>query len=272
MERDVKALVENLGAMTLSDIRNVVSAFNPPYSGELLEALGNDGRAGARALQKRLQSKQRAGERTKERIKRMLLYEHRARKHGFNLIAGVDEVGRGPLAGPVVASAVILRSDLGFDEINDSKSLTDAQRRKLFALITATADVGIGVVSVEEIDRVNIYKANSLAMRLAIEDLNCVPDLVLVDGRPVAGLGVRQKAIVKGDKHSMSIAAASIVAKVVRDQMMVEFGKKYPQYKFDKHKGYGTPEHLALIRKIGVCPIHRRSFAPVTECVENKLL
>jgi ribonuclease HII len=172
----------------------------------------------------------------------------------------------------VVAAAVILPPDLEPAGINDSKSLTDARRREALAMIAASgADIGLGVVSVEEIDRVNIYKANLLAMRLAVEDLVRKPDFVLVDGRPAPGLGVPQRAIVKGDRLSMSIAAASIVAKVVRDQMMLEFDKKYPQYMFAKHKGYGTAEHMALIKENGVCPIHRRSFAPVRESLQGRL-
>jgi ribonuclease HII len=202
----------------------------------------------------------------------MLHYERHARAEGFTVVAGVDEVGRGPLAGPVVASAAILPPEAGWPEVNDSKALSEARRRRAFGIIAATADIGIGVVSVEEIDRINIQKANLLAIKLAIEDLARAPDLVLIDGRLTAGLAVPQRAIVKGDRRSMSIAAASIVAKVVRDRMMLEFDRKYPQYKFAKHKGYGTAEHLALIKKFGICSIHRRSFAPITECLQQRLL
>jgi ribonuclease HII len=268
----VETLIENLGTMTLSDIKHAVSMLEPPYSAALLEALHHDGRAGVRKLEQRMVAKQLAINGKQERIHRMLQYERRAQAEGYKVVAGIDEVGIGPLAGPVVAGAVILRSHTGLEHINDSKLLTDAQRRKAFALITATADVGLGVVSVEEIDRINIYKANARAMKLAIQDLPRPPDLILVDGRPVAGLHVKQRAIVQGDRRSMSIAAASIIAKVARDQMMREFDRKYPQYRFGKHKGYSTAEHLALIKKIGICPIHRRSFAPVAECIERKLL
>jgi ribonuclease HII len=199
----------------------------------------------------------------------MLAHERRARAEGFEVIAGVDEVGRGPLAGPVVAAAAILPAEFRSAEIDDSKRLSDAQRRRALAVILAVADVGIGVVSPEEIDRVNIYRANVLAMKLALEDLVCKPELVLVDGKPVPRLDIPQRAIVKGDRESISIAAASIVAKVVRDQMMLEFDKKYPNYVFARHKGYGTADHLKAIKKYGICPIHRRSFAPVRDGVRE---
>ncbi len=261
----------SIGSMTLSEIQQALSTLGPPYSDELLHALEEDGRVGAMRISKTLRSRRLAHERTQSRIEKMLRHERRARADGFCLIAGVDEVGRGPLAGPVVASAVILPQDFASAEINDSKSLSDAQRRRALGLIAAVADIGVGVVGVEEIDRVNIYRANHLAMRLAVEDLGRRPDLVLIDGRSAPGLDTPQRAIVKGDRLSMSIAAASIVAKVVRDQMMLEFDKKYPQYMFAKHKGYGTAEHLALIKKHGPCPIHRRSFAPVRESLQGRM-
>ncbi len=261
----------SLESMTLSEIRRTLSSIDPPYSDELLGALERDGRAGAQQLMRKLQSRQRALERDEMRIEKMLRHERSARSEGFGVIAGVDEVGRGPLAGPVVASAVILPNDFVSAEINDSKLLSADQRLKTFALIAAVADIGIGAVSVEQIDEVNIYRANLLAIKLAIEDLERTPDLVLVDGRPVPDLGVPQRAIVRGDKLSMSIAAASIVAKVVRDRMMVEFDRIYPEYMFAKHKGYGTAEHIGLIKKNGVCPIHRRSFAPVRESLQGRI-
>lgn len=262
----------DFGSMTLAEIKEALSSLRPPYPRELLDALEEDERAGARLLREKLLARQRARERDQARIERMLSHERSARADGFEVIAGVDEVGRGPLAGPVVAAAVILPQELRSAEINDSKSISEARRREAMAAIVAVADVGVGVVSPGEIDRVNIYKANLLAMRLAIEDLDRRPDVVLVDGKKAPGLGVPQRAIVKGDKLSMSIAAASIVAKVVRDRMMVEFDRKYPQYMFAKHKGYGTAEHLESIRKNGVCPIHRRSFAPIRESLKGRAL
>ena len=259
----------SVGSLTLVELRNAATDFSPPYPKELLDALEKDQRAGARQLLIKLLARQLAEERTQKRIEQMLKHERRARADGFEVIAGVDEVGRGPLAGPVVAAAAILPVDFRSAKINDSKSLSDAQRRKALAMIVAVADIGIGVVSPEEIDRVNIYRANVLAMKLALEDLPCKPGLVLVDGKPVPRLGIPQRAIVKGDRQSMSIAAASIVAKVIRDQMMLEFDKKYPQYMFARHKGYGTADHLESIKKYGICPIHRRSFAPVRDSLQG---
>ena len=270
MRKEAESLIRNLGSMSLSDIKRGLSGLNPPFPDELLGALAEDGRAGAQRLLRTLQSRQRAGERAKTHLAKMLRHERRAWSDGFKVVAGVDEAGRGPLAGPVVASAVILSPELRTADINDSKSLSDIQRRKVLPIIAAAADIGIGVVGNEEIDRRNIYQANLLAMRLAIEDLDHVPDLILIDGRPVKGLEIGHRAIIKGDRLSLSIAAASIVAKVTRDQMMLEFGKIYPQYNFARNKGYGTREHLDSIKKHGVSPIHRRSFAPVRECLRNK--
>ncbi|GAB4340457.1 MAG: ribonuclease HII [Candidatus Abyssubacteria bacterium] len=202
----------------------------------------------------------------------MLQYEREAQENGYAVIAGVDEVGRGPLAGPVVAAAVILPPDVRWAEVNDSKLLSDEQRREALTIISAAADIGVGVVSIEEIDRLNIHRASLLAFKLAIEDLTRVPDFVLIDGRHEATLGIPQRAIVKGDKLSLSIAAASIVAKVTRDQMMLEYDKRYPQYGFAKHKGYSTAQHIAMIKQFGICPIHRRSFAIIREALQLQLI
>lgn len=260
----------NLGSMTLVDIRSIVSKLEPPYPDRLFDILEKDGRAGAKDILNRLKARQLAAKRDRLRIESMLEHERQARADGFEVIAGIDEVGRGPLAGPVVAAAVILPPELRLSGINDSKMLTEAQRCRALSEIVAVADFGLGVVSPEQIDRLNIYRANLLAVRLALEDLAGKPDIVLIDGKPVPDLGIPQRAIVKGDKLSVSIAAASIVAKVVRDRMMLEFDKKYPQYGFARHKGYGTTEHLSLLRKNGASPIHRRSFAPVRNTLRDE--
>ncbi len=270
MKKEAGASFDDIGSMTLSDIQRALEDLHPPYSKRLLNALNEDERAGARRLLTRLRAKQRADERCRKRIEKMLRHERRARAEGYAVIAGVDEAGRGPLAGPVVASAVILDPDMDLADINDSKALSDTQRRKALAIIAAAAEIGVGVVSNENIDRINIYEASLLAMKLAIADLHRIPDLILVDGRPARGLDIKQRAIIKGDRLSMSIAAASIVAKVVRDQMMLEFDKQYPQYRFAKHKGYGTSEHLECLKKFGASPIHRHSFAPVMACLERE--
>ena len=197
---------------------------------------------------------------------------------GFHYIAGVDEVGRGPLAGPVVAAAVVLPRDFDEEGIKDSKLLTVAQRERLAPIIKAKAiSWGVGVVTVQEIDRFNILKASLMAMARACRALASAPDHLLIDGKqtiPVSLLKppratylspVRQTALIRGDRICLSIAAASIIAKVARDQIMVELDESYPQYGFAIHKGYGSAAHLAALRRHGPSPVHRRSFAQVRE-------
>jgi len=198
-------------------------------------------------------------------------FEMEARKQGCFFIAGVDEAGRGPLAGPVVASAVILPEDYPIPEgINDSKKLTASMRARLFTEIKENSRIrwSIGIVDAPKIDEINILQATYLAMKEAVIGLGKDVDYCLVDGLPVHGLPVDHKAIVKGDSRSYSIAAASIVAKETRDQMMVEYSKEYPQYGFEKHKGYGTKVHIQALQEFGPCPIHRFSFDPVRKAKE----
>lgn len=191
----------------------------------------------------------------------MLEFEQKYWSQGIRYIAGVDEAGRGPLAGPVVASAVIFEQGVLIDGVNDSKKLTERKREELFHIIHEKAlAIGIGIVSHEVIDRINILQASFLAMNKALENLKRIPQQLLVDGNffrhekyPVAN-------IIKGDSLSHSIAAASIIAKVTRDALMKELHEKYPQYGFAKHKGYGTKAHIEAIQKYGYSPIHRRSF------------
>jgi len=185
---------------------------------------------------------------------------------GYQKIAGVDEVGRGPLAGPVVAAAVILPRDGIGPQLFDSKQISPKKREELYSTILNEAlGVGIGVVGQEEIDRVNIFQATLKAMVSAIENLPFPPDFLLIDGTQGLKFSVPQKSIVKGDRLSNSIAAASIVAKVTRDRMMLECDLKYPQYNFARHKGYGTKEHRRAIEKFGICELHRKSFRGVKE-------
>jgi len=196
-------------------------------------------------------------------------YERLAWAEGAAHVAGVDEAGRGPLAGPVVAAAVILPAE-GFDAsgITDSKKLTPAMRDRLFERLCADTAVktSVGIVDAEEIDRLNILRATHHAMRLALKSLAIAPDIVLVDGLPVPNLHPRCQALVKGDSLSISIAAASIIAKVTRDRLMTgEYHTQYPQYDFARHKGYGTPDHLAALAEHGPCALHRRTFAPVSQ-------
>jgi len=191
----------------------------------------------------------------------MNYFEERARQRGFRLIAGIDEAGRGPLAGPVVAAAVVLPDRYSHPEINDSKKLTSRSRERLFEVIRADAlAVGIGVMDAWAIDELNILRATLLAMREAVADLQVVPDCLLVDGNQSVPLEIPQETIVKGDARSVSIAAASIVAKVSRDRIMEIYHRQFPYYNFFKNKGYGTAEHRRAIREHGFCKIHRRSF------------
>ena len=180
---------------------------------------------------------------------------------GYQLICGVDEAGRGPLAGPVCAAAVILPEHIDIPGLNDSKKLTDKRRRELFPVIQEQAVAyGIAFASEQEIDEINILQATFLAMQRAIDMLPVKPDLALIDGNRAKDFGVPVKTVIKGDSLSASIAAASILAKVTRDNLMVELAEKYPEYGFEIHKGYGTKAHYAALREHGACPIHRQSF------------
>ncbi|MDO8644074.1 MAG: ribonuclease HII [bacterium] len=205
------------------------------------------------------------------RTEDLLVFEKRLYAQGFRLLAGLDEVGRGCLAGPVVAAAVIfprLRRGLSF--INDSKKLTPLQREKAYKEITQRAITwGIGFVGAEEIDRINIFQASKKAMLLALKQLSVKPDHLLIDGNFGIDSEVSQTSIIQGDARSISIAAASIMAKVTRDRWIAETGKEYPRFSFAKHKGYGTPEHLKEISLHGLTDLHRRSFSP---CQQYQLL
>lgn len=205
----------------------------------------------------------------------MFQFERRAVRQGWKIIAGVDEAGRGPLAGPVVAAAVVLPAHFHHDVLTDSKQLTVAQRNDLFAYLTSAPSIryGIGIGSVELIDRINILQATHWAMLEALSKLSPQPDHVLVDGLRVPTMTIPQTAVVKGDAKSYSIAAASVIAKVTRDRLMEQFHAEYPQFNFAQHKGYATPEHLAAIEKHGACPIHRKTFAPIRkEMVQTEML
>ena len=187
--------------------------------------------------------------------------EEALRAEGATLIAGVDEVGRGALAGPVIAAAVMLPEDSFIDGVRDSKKLSPAKREKIFTAIEDIAiSIGVGFVNARVVDKINILQATYLAMRQAVSRLNPAPDYLLVDDFGVPEIEVPQLPLLKGDSMSISIAAASIIAKVIRDKIMIEEGNLYPHYGFLKHKGYGTKEHYKAIATYGLCPIHRRSF------------
>jgi ribonuclease HII len=200
------------------------------------------------------------------RRRTLLRFERDLWERGVERVAGVDEAGVGPLAGPLVAAAVVLPREAKLKGVDDSKKLRAACRERLAADIEAAAlGIGVGIVEVEEVDRLNVFWAAIEAMRRAVRALPFRPDQLLVDARHIPGLGLPQLALVGGDARSCSIAAASIVAKVRRDAMMLDLDSLYPQYGFARHKGYGTRAHLVALERHGPCPVHRRSFAPVRQ-------
>ncbi len=199
------------------------------------------------------------------KVTRLLLHEKSLNSAGYSSIAGVDEAGRGPLAGPVVAGAVIIRDVRFKRRIDDSKKLSAKRREEAYREILEKSIVGVGIVGEKTIDKVNIYQATKKAMRLAISKLKIPPDYVIVDGNMKIATKCPLKCIVGGDSKSLSIAAASIVAKVTRDRIMVEYDKIYPQYGFARHKGYGTKSHIEALNNHGASPIHRNSFRPVRD-------
>lgn len=201
----------------------------------------------------------------------MLEFESWARRQGFRTIAGIDEAGRGPLAGPVVAAAVVLQENRLIPGVDDSKKLSASRRNSLYDRIMAEAvSVGVGISDSRTVDRINILQATLRAMEAAVNGLNLFPDCLLIDGISKISLDIHQKTIKKGDSLSLSIAAASIIAKVTRDRMMEEYDREYPGYGFSGHKGYGSASHLAAIAALGPTPIHRLTFRGVREYVRER--
>jgi ribonuclease HII len=237
-----------------------------PAPSGLIEALEADSRRGARELAARLRGRERATRAEGQRLRRLLQFESELWAQGFNLIAGVDEAGVAPLAGPVVAGAVVLARGYKLRELDDSKKLDEATRDRLAEKIKTDAVAwAVGVAEVEEIEVLNIYHAGLLAMRRAVEGLNPAPDFMLVDARRIPDCAAPQRGLVHGDALSASIAAASIIAKTTRDAMMVELDAQYPGYGLAGHKGYPTPRHVEALRRLGASPIHRRGYRPVRE-------
>lgn len=235
----------------------------------LFEELILDGRAGVQAaISKRKRELQKQVDEDL-RLEKMLAYEKELYAQGIDLIAGVDEVGRGPLAGPVVAAAVILPKACKIPGLNDSKKIPKSKHKEIYEAVLQNAiAIGIGIKDNHVIDQVNIYEATKLAMMEAIGQLEPQPQHLLIDAMKL-DLPIPQTSIIKGDANSLSIAAASIVAKVTRDQMMEEFDREYPGYDFAQNAGYGTAKHLAGLDQLGVTPIHRRSFEPVKSMCED---
>lgn len=233
-------------------------------SQELIEELAVDRRTGVRNMLENWRKKQLSLANERKRLDALYHYERTLGEQGHNLIAGIDEAGRGPLAGPVVVAAVILPIGFFLPWLNDSKQLSAKQRDELYyAIKEAAIAVSHVVVNADEIDRVNIFQATVAGMYQTIENLKPQPNAVLVDAVRLPRLPVTSLALVGGDAISASIAAASIIAKVERDRIMEEYDKQYSEYGFAKHKGYATKSHLAALAKYGPCPIHRRSFAPI---------
>ena len=243
----------------------MIDELDHPFFEELIL----DGRAGVQAaISKRKRELQKQVDEDL-RLEKMLAYEKELYTQGIELIAGVDEVGRGPLAGPVVAAAVILPKGCKIPGLNDSKKIPKAKHKEIYEDVLQNAiAIGVGVKDNHVIDQVNIYEATKLAMMEAIGQLEPQPQHLLIDAMKL-DLPISQTSIIKGDANSLSIAAASIVAKVTRDQMMEEFDKEYPGYDFAQNAGYGTAKHLAGLDQLGVTPIHRRSFEPVKSMCED---
>ena len=195
-----------------------------------------------------------------------LFFEKNLVESGYKYIAGVDEAGRGPLAGPVVAAAVILPEEFSSNQLNDSKKLSSSKREKIYnELMNVDSKVISAFAVIDEvvIDKINILRATHMAMAQASSNLSIEPSFVIIDGMPIKDYPFNNESIIKGDSKSLSIAAASVIAKVERDRIMLNYSKEYPEYKFEKHKGYGTKLHLDALKKFGPCKIHRKSFAPV---------
>ena len=246
---------------TISEIKEEFAAASGSQLDRIIEKYRSDERSGVKKIiEKTLKDIEKA-KAERERLERMLLYERKYYEEGKTLIAGVDEVGRGPLAGPVVTAAVILPKNCMIEGVNDSKKISDKKRRALAEDIKEKAVAySISMENCGVIDEINILQATLRAMKKAVESLSVKPEKVLVDAVHIPDIDIEQAAIIKGDEKSLSIAAASIIAKVTRDDLMIEMDKIYPEYKFASNVGYGSKEHTEALKKYGPCPIHRRSF------------
>ncbi|MCP3097750.1 ribonuclease HII [Myxococcus sp. K15C18031901] len=240
-----------------------------PVPAGLLEALEADPRRGAQQLARRIRARQERNRSEGQRLRHLLRFETDLWEQGHTHVAGVDEAGMAPLAGPVVAAAAVLPKGFRLKGLDDSKKVLDARKREELAVAIKQGAVAwaVGRAEVEEIDRLNIYHAGLLAMRRAVEGLGLTPDFVLVDARKIPECPAPQRGIIKGDSLSMSIAAASILAKTTRDALMAELDARFPGYGLAEHKGYPTAKHVQALRDKGVLPIHRRSFGPVREAL-----
>jgi ribonuclease HII len=261
----------DIAGRPLSELRErATQPLEPAEREAFLAALRDDPRRGARELGLRLERRRLAEAAEALRLAKLFARRDSLFASGARFVAGVDEVGMGPLAGPVVAVAVILPERVDLPGLNDSKRMTRGAREKLAVRIREQAIAcAAGKVAPAEIDELNIHRAGLEAMRRAVAGLDVAPDQVLVDARTIPGIGAPQTAIVGGDASDGSIAAASVVAKVHRDEIMRHLGERYPGYGFEQHMGYGTEQHVAALRKLGPSPVHRRSFSPVANAARR---
>lgn len=251
-----------IDTQTIQELKTWIASV-PSLSEEELALLSQDPRAGVQALVASAQRQKKKEEMLEQEHDFLLRYERELWASGKTALAGLDEVGRGPLAGPVVAAAVILPSDIHLPGLTDSKKLSEAKRNEFYEKIKDSAlSYGIGQAEASEIDALNIYQATKLAMTRAVAQLGIQPDFLLVDAMTLS-LPVAQQSLIKGDANSLSIAAASVLAKVTRDRLMRRYHTQYPEYKFNSNAGYGTKDHLEALKRYGACPIHRTSFSPV---------
>jgi ribonuclease HII len=258
--------INNLLSKSITELRDLCLSGERPVSEGLLKALENDSRNGARRLAAIIRKRILKNRQEEQRLHHLLRYELELWDQGVRLIAGVDEAGMAPLAGPVVAAAVILPRNYRLTGLDDSKKIAEYKRNKLAVLIKQDAICwSVGRAEAEEIDTINIYQSGLLAMRRAVEGLSVKPENILVDARTIPNCSCPQKGIIHGDALSATIAAASIIAKTTRDAHMIDMDRIYSGYGFAAHKGYPTPEHLRILKEKGPTPIHRKSFAPVRE-------
>lgn len=247
--------------ITLKQVEESISELNPSEALKQLYILRENQELNLDRLIEKYLKKEDSFKKEKVRFNNMCKYESEAYKKGFKYIAGIDEAGRGPLAGPVVAAVVILPENIFINNLKDSKKLSPKQRDELYEQIKNKAlAFEIGMADEKSIDDINIFNATKKAMEQAVNSLKLKPDILLIDAMKLDNLNISQISITKGDNLSISIAAASIIAKVTRDRIIEEYDNIYPQYGFAKHKGYGTKEHIEAIKKYGICPIHRISF------------
>ncbi|MBQ6631238.1 MAG: ribonuclease HII [Romboutsia sp.] len=246
---------------SVKEIKEIIDNLSTDKYLEYIDLLKRDERKSVQNIAIKMAKKLDLIRKEEERLELINTYEKEGYSKGYLYIGGIDEAGRGPLAGPVVASVVVFKPNTKIEGINDSKKLSEAKREELFDIIKEQAiDYGIGIVNNEEIDEINILNATYLAMKKALNCLKNTPDYLLIDAATIPGINIDQKPIIKGDSKSISIAAASILAKVTRDNIMYQYDEMFPEYGFKSHKGYGTKEHYEAIEKYGITRIHRKSF------------